>query len=170
SHGGEVDQVAIAAGGTVGTGGEERRVGHGDGDGGGSADSSGGRSRKDVAAQYGRRLEIVALRIGAVEGGGEARGQLIETGADAGNFLVANLDQTTEAPTGERSGNVVGTGHDVMHAIGLGLGGQRVTLRAGDQSRAVRRCHRDALIGGNDLDADERGKLLDEIILLVDQG
>ena len=87
-----IGQISVAARGAVGTGGNQRGIGHGDSQGRGRAGAICRRRREDVAARV--AVEIKALRVGRVEVRGQARRQLIETGADARNFLVANLDQS----------------------------------------------------------------------------
>ncbi len=86
-----------------------------------------------------------------------------------GNFLIANLDQAGQTPAGQRVGNVLRSRKNVLHTVATELGGEHETLRAGDQRRPIRSRQRDALIGRNDLHIDQPGKLLDEIILRVDQ-
>ncbi len=93
--------------------------------------------------------------IGGVEGIGQTRRQLIETAPEAGNFLVANLDQTRQASARQRAGDVLAPGQDVLHAIAAELGGERETLRSGYQRRPIRGRQRDALIGRNDRDIDQ---------------
>src|SRR5208282_6256926 len=120
---------------------------------------------KNVAALLGRVLQIGSLCIGGVEAVGKTGGQLIETAANAGNLLVANLDQPGQASTRQRAGDVVGPRHDVLYAAAAKLGGECEILRSGYQRRPVRSGQRDALTGRNHLHIDQRGKLLDEIVL-----
>ncbi len=58
----------------------------------------------------------------------------------------------------------------MLHAIAAELAGERETLRSGYQRCPIRKCQRDALIGRNDGDIHQPGKLPYKVGLRVHQG
>src|SRR5258708_38065834 len=132
---GEDGQISVAAGSTVGTGGNQRRVGDADAQSGRCAHSPRGRRHEEIYA--GGAIQIVARLVGGVEGIGETRCQLVETATKAWNFLVANLNQAGEASAFQRTGDVLRPSHDVLHSVTAKLGGELETLRSRYQRRPI---------------------------------
>src|SRR5258708_30222165 len=146
---GEEGEIHVAAGSTVGTGGKQGRVGDTDAQCGRCAHPSRGRRHEEIDA--GSAIQIEACFVGGVEGSGKTRCQLVEAAPKAGYFLVANLNQTRQAATLQRAGDLLTPRQDVLHSVAAELGGERETLRTRYQRRPIRSCQRDALIGLNDL-------------------